>query len=175
MKKLIFFFLILAQVYCSYSQTLYKAEKNGLYGYVDDKGREIVPCKYAHAYTDTIKNLGFVFEKETEEIVCFNNRGRQLFYVFQVDNGPDYVEEGLFRIIDKNKSVGFADTLGNIVIPPKFAFAFPFKGGKAKVTFTGKAKDVPFSNGEKHYWDSEQWFFISKPFSCPKNHKMDKP
>ena len=40
--------------------------------------------------------------------------------------------------------------------------AYPFEGGKAKVTFTGKQKVVSGSDGEKHYWDSEEWRYINR-------------
>ncbi|MCS2675430.1 WG repeat-containing protein [Bacteroides ovatus] len=36
--------------------------------------------------------------------------------------------------------MGFADTLGNVVIKPQFAFVCPFKDGKAEVTYTGEKK-----------------------------------
>ena len=71
------------------------------------------------------------------------------FYVFKYDNGPDYPCEGYFRIVDKNGLVGFADTLGNIIITPKYKFAYPFSDGKAKVTDTGKLVI------------EKKWYFIS--------------
>lgn len=65
------------------------------------------------------------------------------FYVVECDNGPDYVKEGLFRIMDEKGLMGFADSSGHIIITPQFKFAYPFEGGKAKVTFTGKQKSYP--------------------------------
>ena len=86
----------------------------------------------------------------------------KLFYVVECDNGPDYVKEGLFRIMDEKGLMGFADSSGHIIITPQFKFAYPFEGGKAKVTFTGKQKVVSGSDGEKHYWDSEEWRYINR-------------
>ena len=83
-------------------------------------------------------------------------------YVFKYDNGPDYIQEGLFRIMNEDGLVGFADSLGNVVIKPQFKFANPFENGKAKVTFSGENKEVPDSKGEKHYWDSSNWYYINK-------------
>mgnify|MGYP000680041254 FL=1 len=34
--------------------------------------------------------------------------------------------------MDEDGLVGFADSLGNVIIEPQFKFAYPFKGGKAK-------------------------------------------
>ena len=86
----------------------------------------------------------------------------KLFYVVECDNGPDYVKEGLFRIMEEKGLMGFADSSGHIIITPHFKFAYPFEGGKALVTFTGKQKVVSGADGEKHYWDSEEWRYINR-------------
>lgn len=132
--------------------------------YLNEQGDTIVQYgRYKFCQTDTIRDIGFVYEnKQDARIICIDNQGKELFYAFQYDNGADYVREGLFRITDDKGLIGFADTLGNIVIKPQFKFAFPFKNGKAKVTFSGESKDVPDSNGEEHYWNSSDWFYIDK-------------
>lgn len=132
--------------------------------YLNEQGDTIVPYgKYKFCQTDTIRNIGFVYEnKQDARIVCIDHQGKELFYVFKYDNGPDCVREGLFRIMNENGLIGFADTLGNIVIKPQFKFAFPFENGKAKVTFSGENREVPDSNGEKHYWDSSDWYYVNK-------------
>lgn len=132
--------------------------------YLNRHGDTIVPYgKYRFCQTDTIRDIGFVYENKPDgQIVCIDVKGRKLFNVFNYDNGPDYIEEGFFRIMDENRLIGFADSLGNVVIKPQFKFAFPFKNGKAKVTFSGENKEVPDFNGEKHYWDSSDWYYINK-------------
>ena len=133
--------------------------------YLNERRDTIVPYgKYRFCQTDTITKIGFAYENKQENahIVCINNVGKELFYVFQYDNGPDYVQEGLFRIVDKEGQVGFADTLGNVIIKPQFKFAYPFKDCKAKVTLKGERKDVPESDGEKYYWESDEWFYIDR-------------
>lgn len=82
--------------------------------------------------------------------------------VFQCDNGNDYVSEGLYRIVDKRGRIGYADESGRTVIKPRFAFGFPFENGKAKVTDKGEMKEVPGSDGEYHYWKSDEWYYIDK-------------
>ena len=130
--------------------------------YLNEQGDTIVPYgKYKFCQTDTIQDIGFVYEnKPNARIVCIDNQGKELFYVFKCDNGPDYIREGLFRIMDEDGLIGFADSLGNVVIKPQFKFAFPFENGKAKVTFTGKQKAMP--DGEHHEWVSDKWQYISK-------------
>ena len=130
--------------------------------YLNEQGDTIVPYnKYKFCQTDTIRSIGFVYEnRQDARIVCIDNQGKELFYVFKCDNGPDYIREGLFRIMDENGWIGFADSLGNVVIKPQFKFAFPFKGGKAKVTFTGEEKVM--SDGEPREWMSNEWQYINR-------------
>lgn len=88
-------------------------------------------------------------------------KGNTFLMFFKYDNGPDAPKEGLFRIINKNGLMGFADTIGNLVIPPKYKFAYPFTNGKAKVTDVGTLW-VDSQDIDRHkYWQSDQWYFIS--------------
>lgn len=117
--------------------------------YLNERGDTIVPYgKYRYCQTDTIKKIGFVYENKPKDarIICINDAGKELFYVFKYDNGPDYIQEGLFRIMDEDGLVGFADSLGNVIIEPQFKFAYPFKGGKTKATLKGERKVVPESD-----------------------------
>lgn len=130
--------------------------------YLNEQGDTIVPYgKYKFCQTDTIRNIGFVYgNKQDARIVCIDNQGKELFYVFKYDNGPDYIREGLFRIMDDKGLIGFADSLGNVVIKPQFKFAFPFEGNKAKVTLTGEQKEMP--DRERREWASDKWQYINK-------------
>ena len=40
---------------------------------------------------------------------------------------PTTYKKGFFRIMDEDGLVGFADSLGNVIIEPQFKFAYPFK------------------------------------------------
>ncbi len=128
--------------------------------FLNEQGDTIVPYgKYKFCQNNCVKNSVFAYEnKEDARIVCLNSQGKELFYVFQYDNGPDKLREGLLRIMDENGLIGFADYLGNVVIKPQFRFAFSFENGKAKVTFSGENKAVHDSN----YWDSSDWYYIDK-------------
>ena len=98
--------------------------------YLNERGDTIVPYgKYRYCQTDTIKKIGFVYENKPKDarIICINDAGKELFYVFKYDNGLDYIQEGLFRIMDEDGLVGFADSLGNVVIKPQFKFAYPLR------------------------------------------------
>lgn len=67
-----------------------------------------------------------------------------LFYPFIYDNGPDYVEEGLFRYVENHK-MGFADLNGQKIIQAKYSFVYPFKDGVAKYFIGG---EEVFENGK---------------------------
>lgn len=84
------------------------------------------------------------------------------YAAFQYDNGDDYVSEGLYRIVDRKGRIGYADETGKTVIRPRFAFGYPFEGGKAKVTDSGERKEVAGSGSEHWYWESDDWYYIDK-------------
>ncbi len=85
------------------------------------------------------------------------------YSVYQYDNGDDYISEGTQRIIDhKTHKMGYATPDGKVIIPPQYKFAYPFKNGKAKVTYSGNLSKVPHSGNEYHYWNSHHWFYIDK-------------
>ena len=79
-------------------------------------------------------------------------------YIF--DNGPDYPEDGLYRI-KKNNKIGYADEVtGRIVIEPIYDCAFPFENGKAEVGFGCTVKR--HSGGEHSWWEGGDWHIINK-------------
>ncbi len=125
--------------------------------YVNHKGDTIIPFgKYHYCYTDTFKKYAIVL-KNNGKCVAIDKNEKELFEVFWFDNGPDYIKDGLFRIVE-NRKIGYANEVGQVVIKPQFKFAFPFKSGKAKVTLEGKL----IKDGEHSYWKSDHWFFIDK-------------
>ena len=81
-------------------------------------------------------------------IGCISNK---CYTVYQIDNGEDYIQDGMRRIVDRRGRIGYIDEKGAIIIKPQFAFGFPFKDGRAKVTNKGEKKVVPNSKGEYHY------------------------
>ena len=158
MKKFLFIFLSCLLFQPLTAQTIVKFDNGNNIIYKNLQGKTIVKNKkYTIAFTDTISSIGFVGTRKGE-IVCINNEGKELFEVYKIDNGPDYVSDGLFRIVGKNSKIGFADTSGVIVIPPVFSYATPFHNGEAKVSFGGKNE----KQGEYQSWKSNLWFLIKK-------------
>jgi hypothetical protein len=126
-------------------------------GYLNSKGDTIVPIgQYFYCYTDTIRNFGIVKEKNGG-LIAINKYNKKLYDVFNYDNGPDYIVEGLFRI-KVNEKIGYANDIGEIVIKPQFKCAFPFENGIAKVSETCEKRQV----GEHSMWIGDYWFYIYK-------------
>ena len=109
---------------------------------------------YYGVYSDTIKYFG-IFQKDG--LKGFDRNGNLLFDVFQFDNGPDYLEEGLFRVV-RNGKIGYANKFGEIMIECQFDCAYPFKNGLAQVS--KDCKEI--KDGDHSRWESENWFFIDK-------------
>ncbi|MBL7994374.1 WG repeat-containing protein [bacterium] len=133
-------------------------ESTDQYGYRDAKGRAVISLgKYTMCFTDTFRTYAIVL-KEHSGFVAIDRQENVLYNVFPFDNGPDYVEDGLFRIIEDRK-IGFADAkTGIVIIKPQFDCAFPFENGKAKVSTDCKSE----FRGEHKIWISENWFYIDK-------------
>ncbi len=126
-------------------------------GYVTASGDTVIaPGAYLYCFTDTLKQFAIVMKKDGS-LIAIDKTEKKLFDVFKYDNGPDYVSDGLFRII-KNGKIGYADTNGNIVIQPRFTCAFSFKNGKAKVALDC----TTVTEGEHNRWESARWFYIDK-------------
>src|SRR5688572_27508625 len=100
--------------------------------FINEKGDTVIPFgRYAEAFTDTIRTFGSVYDTAAG-FIGIDMSGKTLFEIYQFDNGPDYVEDGLFRII-KDGKIGYANELGDVVIEPQFSCAHPFENGQAKV------------------------------------------
>jgi len=137
---------------------LKRDEKTSMFAYFDSKGNKVLGDYYA-AYTDTITEYGIVADPG---FVLIDKKGKHIYNIFPFDNGPDYTSEGYYRIVSKNGKIGFVDSLSSkIIIEPKFDCAFPFKNGKAKVSY--KCETIPIFPGDEHStWESENWFYIDK-------------
>ena len=126
-------------------------------GYKNSKGDTIINIGvYKYCYTDTIKHFGIVMTNENV-LIGIDKKNNKLFEILWFDNGPDYISDGLFRIIKDNK-IGYADQNGKIIIEPKFDCAFPFENGIAKVSYKCSTE----KDGEHSTWKSNDWFYVNK-------------
>ena len=128
-----------------------------LCGYQTPDGVEIIPKgKYSYCFSDTLKDFAVVMDKN-EKCIAIDQEENTLFEVYWYDNGPDYLSDGLFRII-KDDKVGYADASGKIIIKPQYQCATPFEDGKAKVALKCSLQ----KDGEHTRMNSDEWFYINK-------------
>ncbi len=81
-----------------------KSKENAYYelgvpfAFVDKRNDTIIPArKYYATWTDTLKTFAIV--SKNSEMIGIDRNENLLFSVFSFDNGPDYVVEGLFRVM----------------------------------------------------------------------------
>lgn len=147
------------------NDTLFRVSKSEFYemgddfAFVNQKGDTIISSeKIYYTFKDTITTFGIVIEKETSDLIGINRKGERLFEIYKYDNGPDYISEGLFRII-KNGKIGYANEKGEIIIKPQFECASNFDNGIATVTYDCYL----YYDLDKHLRsESESWFEINK-------------
>lgn len=126
--------------------------------FINEKGDTIIPFgKYAESFQDTIYTFGSVYDQDRGGFFAVDISGQELFEIFAFDNGPDYIEEGTFRIV-KDDKIGYANEAGEIIIEPQYTCAFPFQDGKAKVALNC-TETLEF---EMTKWESDEWFFINQ-------------
>ena len=89
--------------------------------------------------------------------VYYVNKTGQLVRSHLFDNGADYFKEGLSRTIQDRK-FGFINQKLEIVIQPKYDFAFPFSNGASKVCLGC----TPIKVGEHTEMRGGKWGYIDK-------------
>ena len=112
-----------------------KQDIGSLYGYKSKNGKVAIKAQYNATYTDTLYKMAIVLKDW--KWVGVDRRGAVILVPFIYDNGPDYVAEGLFRFVEKEK-IGFANLDGQKVIPAQFSFVTPFANGLAEYYIGGE-------------------------------------
>lgn len=142
--------------------TLFAAsdEYGNSFGFVNKKGDTIIPKEaFEQCFSNIFTTFAYVADKRFKDrgMVAVNRKMELIFEAYIFDNGPDYIKEGLFRIV-RNGKVGFADPSGKVVIPAIYSCAYPFENGKAKVALNCEVT----SDGEHSSSKSDEWFYIDK-------------
>jgi hypothetical protein len=91
--------------------------------------------------------------------VAINRKQKVLYEVFNYDNGPDYLSEGLHRFIENGK-MGFANERGKKVIPANYDFVYPFSEGEAE--FCNQCVSVKMGEHSSHDRTKGIWGRINK-------------
>lgn len=112
------------------------ASGTALYGYKTHNNVIKIPAKFISDYSDELCKMAIVLDSKEGWIGISKNKGIILRpYIY--DNGPDYVEEGLFRYTE-GKKIGFANLSGEKIISAQFDFVTPFKDGLAEYSIGGE-------------------------------------
>lgn len=139
-------------------------------GYVNKNGDTLVPFgECAMCFSDSL-NYAIIIRNDDSfrepGFLAIDSRGNEVFRVFVYDNGPDYIEDGTFRIV-KNGKIGYATEAGDVIIQPQYTGAWPFENGRALVS-PNAGKD---SDGEHSWWVGGDWFYIDKNGNLHENQE----
>jgi len=116
---------------------VFEDEKLELSGYKNKAGAVVIKPRFREAYPFGPGGIAAVSEPKVG-LGYINPSGKMIAIAHAMDNGPDYFQDKLARIIGKNKKVGYIDDTGKIVIAPKYDEAMPFCDGTADVVLRGK-------------------------------------
>jgi hypothetical protein len=116
---------------------LFQDEKTELSGYKNKAGAIVIKARFREAYPFGPGGIAAVSEPKVG-LGYIDPTGKMIAKAHAMDNGPDYFQDGLARIIGKNKKIGYIDSTGKIVIPPQFDEAMPFCDGEADVEYFGR-------------------------------------
>jgi hypothetical protein len=159
------FFLLLFSIACqiAYSQVTEdilvlqtssnEDKKRNEYFYLNTKGDTVInlnPEKYRLAFTDTFRNFAVISFLNKQGWWAIDRKEKVLFEVFNwclTEVCPDELENGMIRMIDKERKIGFANEKGEIVIQPQFEYISSFRNGKA--IFRKNCKQVPLMEDRK--------------------------
>ena len=127
-----------------------------LWGFKNAEGQITIKPKYEIVGADTLFNFAFV--TLNYKWVAINKKDSIILTPYIFDNGPDYLEDGLFRFIENGK-IGFANAKGQKIISAQFDFASPFSEGLA--AFIVGAKMGKWDD-EHSTWNGGLWGFVNK-------------
>lgn len=137
--------------------------KDGLYGYIDSNGFEIIPFMYEHAY-DFNLDSGLARVKQNGKYGFIDISGNTKIHC-KYENCDRIFNEDLCKIYDKDK-VGLINTKGEIVLPCEYdRLGMPYKFGKHTY--------IVASIGDKQYiYNSKGKLLINYPLD-EVSHQMD--
>jgi hypothetical protein len=126
--------------------------------FVNSKGDTIIPYGNYHAW-DPMDLYTYAIVKSPDRVVGINRQGKIMFDAYlwgdaQLDN----ISEGLFRV-KRNGKIGYANKIGEIVIPCQFDCAEQFENGVVKVALEC---EYSYDAMEQVEMKSDNWFYIDK-------------
>lgn len=133
--------------YEHYNETGYNGlvsvKKNGLWGYLDSTGREVIPCIYSIAY-----NFYYGLAMVSKNKMCgyIDVKGNEIIPLIHQSIGSfGTFDDEIIEAAIGNKR-GYYNRKGEIVIPFEYEKAFPYSEGLAPVRKNGKWGFVDSAN-----------------------------
>ncbi|WP_375579301.1 WG repeat-containing protein [Marivirga tractuosa] len=131
--------------------------------FVNEKNDTIITFgKYAYFGTDTLMHYANVIEHPNDSTygrqIAIDRNQNILYDIVMFDNGPDYFNDGLVRVL-RNGKMGYANKYGQVVIPCEYDYAKWFEDGRAEVTYNAKEY---LDLDEHRRVESDEWFEIDK-------------
>lgn len=106
-------------------------------GFKDGKGNIVIAATFHHVYEFGPGGVSAAIDVVTP-FVFIDVNGKRIAKAYASDNGPDYFQEGIARIVDDKKKVGFMTDRGEILSAPRYDDAGSFCHGKAEVQLGGE-------------------------------------
>ncbi|MCC5923098.1 MAG: WG repeat-containing protein [Crocinitomicaceae bacterium] len=129
-------------------QQLFPFQKDDYFGYMDAKGKVVIPPSYD--YAGFFSNGLAAVMKDGK--VGFINKSNEVIIPFQFDDAQDF-EKGR-SIVELDGALGVIDNTGHFILPPKFEDIGGYHQG---ITFT-------YQNGQYRYFDWEGNFLFNRTF-----------
>lgn len=120
-----------------YSEGLLSVVRDGLYGFVDSTGREVVPCIYDET---ALFAEGRTMVRRGDRYGIVDTAGRFIIPL-EYDRGPSrgapYTYHNHRALVSRDGHVSFVDLDGNLILPFSLDDAYAFSDGLAAVKFGG--------------------------------------
>ena len=139
------------------------------YGYVDKKGKLVIPTVYNEAYAFA---EGFGLVKKGDKTYFIKPDGKIAFDVSNNDENHAFSEG--YAVAKKNGKWGYLAPTGKFAIEPQYDDAFGFSEGLASVAKDGKYGFIDKNNKVVIPFDYEEtakWFYDDKIIPAKKNGK----
>lgn len=110
-----------------FSEGFAAVKKDGKWGFINTKGKDVIPCRYDGVYSFS---EGFAMVENEDKYGFINTKGQEVIPC-KYDNVGCFSEG--FATVMKDGGWGFINTKGEEIVPYKYDHAFPFSEGLALV------------------------------------------